>query len=45
MLDLIITGGTAVLPSGVEPADLGIAEGRIAAIAGRGALAASPAPQ
>jgi dihydropyrimidinase len=40
MLDLIITGGTAVLPSGSEPADLGIAQGRIAAIAGPGALAA-----
>ena len=39
MLDLIVSGGTAVLPTGPEPADIGVAAGRIAAIAGPGGLA------
>ena len=29
MFDLIVAHGTAVLPSGVEPADIGVAQGRI----------------
>src|SRR6058998_1960191 len=39
MFDLIVTGGAAVLPSGAEPADLGIAGGKIAAIGAPGSLA------
>jgi dihydropyrimidinase len=39
MFDLIITGGVAVLPSGTEPADLGIAGGKIAAVGAPGSLA------
>ncbi len=39
MLDLILSRGTAVLPSGPAPADLGIAQGRIVAIGGPGSLA------
>jgi dihydropyrimidinase len=38
MLDLIIAGGTAVLPSGAETADLGVEHGRIVAVAAPGAL-------
>ncbi len=38
MLDLIIAGGTAVLPSGPAAADIGVASGRIAAIGARGSL-------
>ncbi|HZB91992.1 MAG TPA: amidohydrolase family protein [Stellaceae bacterium] len=45
MLDLIIAGGLAVLPSGAEPADLGVSAGRIAAIARPGGLAAIGAPR
>ncbi|MGH7061560.1 MAG: amidohydrolase family protein, partial [Stellaceae bacterium] len=40
MFDLIVSGGLAVLPSGPEPADLGIAGGKIAAIGAPGSLAA-----
>jgi dihydropyrimidinase len=40
MLDIVVTGGLAVLPSGPEPADIGIAGDRIAAIGGPGSLAA-----
>lgn len=40
MLDLIVAGGTAVLPTGPERADIGVAEGRIAVIGGPGSLAA-----
>jgi len=40
MFDLIIAGGTAVLPSGAEPADIGVSGGKIAAIGGAGSLAA-----
>jgi dihydropyrimidinase len=39
MLDLIVSRGTAVLPSGPEPADIAIAAGRIAAIGAPGSLA------
>ena len=38
-LDLVITGGTAVLPSGPAAADIGVAGGRIAAIGAPGSLA------
>jgi dihydropyrimidinase len=38
MFDLIITGGTAVLPSGAEPADIGISGGKVAAVGGPGSL-------
>ncbi len=40
MLDTIITGGLAVLPSGAEPADIGVAGEKIAAIGAPGSLAA-----
>jgi dihydropyrimidinase len=39
MLDVVITGGTVVLPSGAEKADIGIAGEKIAAIGAPGALA------
>jgi dihydropyrimidinase len=39
MFDLIVTGGVAVLPSGAEPADIGVSVGKIAAIGGPGSLA------
>ena len=38
MLDLIVTGGIAVTPSGAEPADIGVARGKIAAIGATGSL-------
>jgi dihydropyrimidinase len=40
MLDIVISGGLAVLPSGPEPADIGIQGDKIAAIGGPGSLAA-----
>ena len=40
MLDIVVTGGLAVLPSGSEPADIGIAGEQIAAIGAPGSLAA-----
>jgi dihydropyrimidinase len=40
MLDIVVTGGVAVLPSGPEPADIGIAGEKITAIGGPGSLAA-----
>ena len=40
MLDIVISGGTAVLPSGPEPADVGVAGEHIAAIGAPGSLAA-----
>src|SRR5690348_5944565 len=40
MLDIVVSGGIAVLPSGPEPADIGIAGERIAAIGAPGSLAA-----
>ena len=38
MLDLIVTGGTAVMPGGAQPADIGVAGGKIAAIGAPGSL-------
>jgi dihydropyrimidinase len=39
MLDVVISGGLAVLPSGPQPADIGIAGERIAALGAPGSLA------
>src|SRR5580704_5902008 len=39
MFDLLITGGTAVMPASTEAADIGVAGGRIAAIGAPGSLA------
>src|SRR4029077_2061 len=38
MLDLIVPGGMAVLPSGAEAADIGVSGGKIAAIGAPGSL-------
>jgi len=38
MLDLIVSGGIAVMPSRSEPADIGVAGGKIAAIGAPGSL-------
>ncbi len=38
MLDIVVSGGLAVLPSGPEPADIGVAGGRIAVIGAPGSL-------
>src|SRR4030088_1000943 len=40
MFDLVVSGGTHVLPSGVESVDLGVAGGKIVAIGAPGSLAA-----
>ena len=40
MLDTVISGGMAVLPSGAEPADIGVQGEKIAAIGAPGSLAA-----
>jgi dihydropyrimidinase len=40
MFDLIISGGTAVMPAATEAADIGVSGGRIAAIGAPGSLAA-----
>ena len=40
MFDLIITGGTAVMPASTESADIGVSGGKIAAIGAPGSLAA-----
>src|SRR5271156_5799335 len=40
MLDIVISGGLAVLPSGPEPADIGVAGEHIVAIGAPGSLAA-----
>jgi dihydropyrimidinase len=40
MLDIIISGGTAVLPTGAAAADIGVEGGRIVAIGAPGGLAA-----
>src|SRR5438132_300504 len=40
MFDLIVSGGTAVMPAATEPADIGVSGGRIAAIGAPGSLAA-----
>jgi dihydroorotase len=42
VFDLLICGGTAVTPSGIAPADIGISDGRIAAI---GALSGAKAQE
>jgi dihydropyrimidinase len=34
MLDLAITGGTCVLPTGTQAADIGVKDGRIALVGG-----------
>src|SRR5437016_13460620 len=39
MFDLIITGSTAVLPSGAEAADLAVVDGKIAAVGAPGSFA------
>ena len=38
MLDLAITGGTCVLPTGTQAADIGVKDGRIVLIGSAGAL-------
>ena len=38
MLDLIVFGGTCVLPSGTMLADIGVKDGRIALVGGPGSL-------
>src|SRR3954452_5009643 len=40
MFDLIITGGTAVMPASTEAADIGVNGGKIVAIGAPGSLAA-----
>jgi dihydropyrimidinase len=40
MFDIVVTGGTVVLPTGVSDVDIGIKGEQIAAIANRGSLAA-----
>jgi len=40
MLDIVVSGGLAVLPSGPEPADIGVTGEKIAAIGAPGSLAA-----
>ena len=40
MLDIIISGGLVVLPSGPQPADIGVVGEKIAAIGAPGSLAA-----
>src|SRR5260370_607824 len=40
MFDLIVSGGTAVMPAATEMADIGVAGGKIAAIGAPGSLAA-----
>ena len=41
MLDLVISGGTCVLPSGTSAADIGVAGGKIAMIGAPGSLGAA----
>ena len=40
MLDILVANGLAVLPSGAEPADIGVSGGKIAAIGAPGSLSA-----
>src|SRR6266436_2912908 len=40
MFDLIVSGGTAVMPAGTEAADIGVSGGKIAAIGAPGSLEA-----
>src|ERR671939_2096887 len=39
MLDIVVSGGLAVLPAGAEPADIGVSGEKIAAIGAPGTLA------
>ena len=39
MLDIVVSGGLAVLPSGPQPADIGVVGDKIAAIGAPGSLA------
>ena len=39
MFDLIVTGGTAVMPEAAEPADIGVAGDKIVAVGAPGSLA------
>jgi dihydropyrimidinase len=39
MFDLIVSGGTAVMPASTEAADIGVSGGKIAAIGAPGSLA------
>jgi dihydropyrimidinase len=41
MLDLVIAGGSCVLPSGTAAADIGITSGKIAMIGAPGSLSAT----
>ena len=43
MFDLLITGGTAVMPASTETADIGVSGGKIAAIGAPGSLTAAGA--
>ena len=43
MLELIVAGGIAVMPGGTQPADIGVAGGKIAALGVPGSLAAAGA--
>ncbi len=43
MLDLIVSGGIAVMPGATQAADIGVAQGKIAAIGAPGSLAAAGA--
>ena len=42
MFDIVVSGGTAVLPSGPEPADIGVTGDKIVAIGAPGSLAGIP---
>ena len=42
MFDIVVSGGTAVLPSGPEPADIGVTGDKIVAIGAPGNLAGIP---
>ncbi len=44
MLDLAITGGACVLPTGTQIADIGIKDGRIVLVGGPGSLPMRRAP-
>ena len=40
MFDIVVSGGLAVLPSGAEPADIGVSGEHIVAVGAPGSLAA-----
>src|ERR1700716_3419234 len=44
MLDLAITGGTCVLPTGTQAADIGVKDGRIVLVGSPGSLPAGGRP-